>query len=57
MKSKYLSHLFVVIFFFGFVFNGFVTVYLWYVKDVLEANLFWTSAVGALIGVFFALNQ
>lgn len=56
-ENTYLLHLFVVIFFFGFVFAGFSTLYLWYAKDYLHATLFQTSLIGALVGIIFAANQ
>lgn len=56
-ENRYLLHLFVVIFFFGFVFAWFSTLYLWYAKDYLHASLFETSLIGALVGVLFAVNQ
>ena len=57
MRDSYISHLFIVIFVFAFVFNAFTTIYLRYAKDILQANLFYGSALGTLIGVFFAFNQ
>lgn len=50
-------HLFLVILFFGFVFSGFSTVFLWYAKDVLGASLATSSILGAVVGVMFAANQ
>jgi len=57
MKNVYISHLFIVIFFFAFIFNGFVTVYLRYAKIILHANLMIASGLWAIVGIFFALNQ
>ena len=55
--DRYLMHLFLVLIFFGFVFSGFSTVFLWYAKDVLWAGLYWSSLLWAAVGVMFAVNQ